>query len=782
MRIRGCLSALALAFLVLVTYSREGLAAPTHFGEPLVPATSAPAAAATPSPAPAAPAAKPRQTCSYRGHEYEPGINVVCLDRASSVIVLPSEAPPSRTRLSFDSPGGDHIEVEWNPTDGMALSRSVFLAQGPWQVSFHATPLPHPTEPTTDFAWKFSLPDRFHWTAPGSDSLDLGYVVATLPVKKDADRQVFITLREEPKPKLEDIVAPLGELGGSAQAAAFGARSKDIASEVVGDALEVLAQIAMDRAQSRALELVKDRVIGNLCVPQADFNIAACKALGRDSCTAATNQFVLLAKSCEAVRGMRLRELANAGPGMERAVIEDLSVFGIQAITQRIFFLQHDLANDHISGDMKLLQRQLEPLLAQVARTISTAMTTRANPNPAEIQGILHALARMIQQQQFETADFNDQDVQMMRYGLSVAVATLSLCQQSGRCNGRFIEEVLESPQDYFDLKNSLGTLGSTFDTLATRIKDRKYMADSDRERFLKVLPRLEKFVTQGLEVLEPPKDASPRDTARNALLLIIDAADLLSIRFPKTSDAKQWALVQSRLKVARDFVNGALGREAQPLLLTSLQVLRTFAENASADMSDSPSFKKGARVLGALVSYAATYEHPSSSGTERQQIQARRKETLEALIDIATDRHDRDGDQIYSLGVNVGFTAIGMRRLTNDSPHLQWAQLGLPFGIARQSFSNSGCPGLHLQLSVLDLGQYVAFSSGGGATPPRWQTALTANLQAGALLGTPKDPFVIGVDLRYSPALFPTDGNQNGGALSYGLFVGYYVPFFDLN
>ncbi|RKG60788.1 hypothetical protein D7X30_07685 [Corallococcus sp. AB011P] len=434
---------------------------------------------------------------------------------------------------------------------------------------------------------------------------------------------------------------------------------------------------------------------------------------------------------------------------------------------------------------MKFLQQQMQPVLAQSARAIITAARTQSNPSPAEIQGVLNALARMVQQQTLPTSEhFKNEDIKLVRYGLSVAIATLSICQQSGRCNGRFIREVLESPQDHFNLAGSPEPLGSQFNNLATEIRDTTLPLKSSRVKYLKLLPKLEAFVTQGLEVLTPPKDTPSRDIARNTLLLVLDAADVLSSVESNDEAKAQWTQVHARIQTGRDFVKGVFGRELQPLLLSSLQFLRTFSPSSSAPQDQERNLERGTRVLGALLSYAATYESPSTNGEERAQLQARRKETLKALTDIATDRKDRTGESIVSLGINAGFITIGGRKIADESGlKLQWAQLGLPLGIAYQRFcEDSFLDGLHAQLSILDLGQYAAFDNDGNATAPRWQTALVAGLQAGAIIGSPENPFVIGLDLRYSPALFPAANEQNNGAMSFGLFVGYYVPLLDLN
>jgi hypothetical protein len=60
----------------------------------------------------------------------------------------------------------------------------------------------------------------------------------------------------------------------------------------------------------------------------------------------------------------------------------------------------------------------------------------------------------------------------------------------------------------------------------------------------------------------------------------------------------------------------------------------------------------------------------------------------------------------------------------------------------------------------------------------------LTIALTAGALLGTPKTNVLVGLDIRYTPSLFPVgDGaNQRSGAFRIGATAAFYIPFFDFN
>jgi hypothetical protein len=87
-----------------------------------------------------------------------------------------------------------------------------------------------------------------------------------------------------------------------------------------------------------------------------------------------------------------------------------------------------------------------------------------------------------------------------------------------------------------------------------------------------------------------------------------------------------------------------------------------------------------------------------------------------------------------------------------------------------------------HVQLSFLDLGQYVAYTGREERTEPRWDTALIAGAQVGLSFWRFQNPIVLAFDARYAPGLFPHVAGRSSGAYSVGVSLGMYVPLFDFN
>jgi hypothetical protein len=280
-------------------------------------------------------------------------------------------------------------------------------------------------------------------------------------------------------------------------------------------------------------------------------------------------------------------------------------------------------------------------------------------------------------------------------------------------------------------------------------------------------------------------------------------------------------------LEVVKDvhtLVNGVIDRDAQAVLLAAASLVQKIISWQSPTLSScdqiadasardscrstSTALAKITALVGAVTAYAATYTTDAHGDPKLIQAQQdARKKAVESLIDAATNRTNRDGDWVVSIGANVGLS-IGWQWLaaTNYQVERQlYPQLELPVGVAVQLLPDrrlNGCcwlkkhSGFHAQLSVLDIAQFISYRQDGSVSPITWSNFVMVGLQAGWIIGTPSTPFIIGVEGRWAPTLFTqtvlqTQGTgvmttqmpvQEGGAWRLGLFVSYYVPFFDFN
>lgn len=212
---------------------------------------------------------------------------------------------------------------------------------------------------------------------------------------------------------------------------------------------------------------------------------------------------------------------------------------------------------------------------------------------------------------------------------------------------------------------------------------------------------------------------------------------------------------------------------------------------NCVVKMSDA-NLKKWFRIVGAIVSYSTSYakiEGDDHAAIEKQR-QEIRKKAMNDLIDAATDRSGRDGDDIWSLGASVGFGRFAFSKNgTNSGTDCSKGNsdegankcefaLSIPLGLSYEK-GVGGKSAFHIQLSALDLANYLRKGEGGEAIDPDFLTAVDLNFRASITFGEYVD---VGAVIGWTP-FQEIDGvvsDLQGGYA--GIFVGTYIPILDLN
>lgn len=223
------------------------------------------------------------------------------------------------------------------------------------------------------------------------------------------------------------------------------------------------------------------------------------------------------------------------------------------------------------------------------------------------------------------------------------------------------------------------------------------------------------------------------------------------------------------RLALARFLANAAIDGDPNALVVAALAAHQI----ASRGAADRPT-KRALRLTGALLQYTRTYTDRKLDGAGAREQRVR---LLEELSEEMSNRNERDGDAIWSLGGSLRL--VGGARFGVDSDRTAlYGPVGLPLGLGFQTVAENGF-GLHLELSAFDLGQYVSFEEGGAVRKPELADAIAPSLTLGAAFGK-SVPFVLGPTVGYSPQFTFSDGRR--GALNFGLALGLYVPLLDLN
>lgn len=315
---------------------------------------------------------------------------------------------------------------------------------------------------------------------------------------------------------------------------------------------------------------------------------------------------------------------------------------------------------------------------------------------------------------------------------------------------------------------------------------------------------------------------ATAKDALKSAEDALKSAADAAASASGKGWKADEIATAKATFKAAETALKAA---EAE------------LAKQVTAHLAYQRRAEKAAALIAAVAGYADTYAPQKSADaakTEQQtadDLRKKRQAVLEGLIDATTVRDQRHGEWVFSLGIPVGFfggvqmirervrDADGMPVLGADNqpkdrwskPRAMYPQIELPLGFAAQKLvghryirgSERPCTdhklrlcesrmrfdGLHLFVSMIDLGQFLAFDDKGKLSRPRWDSFISPGAQIGWIFGRPQNSMIIGVEGRYAPTLFTGTSELTvskdvdpGGALRFGLFVAYYISLFDFN
>lgn len=225
-----------------------------------------------------------------------------------------------------------------------------------------------------------------------------------------------------------------------------------------------------------------------------------------------------------------------------------------------------------------------------------------------------------------------------------------------------------------------------------------------------------------------------------------------------------------------RSVVVAAMDRDGQALVTAVSAALARFPDRAP------PAAAKALRVIATIAAYAASYT--SAEGADEAHKQ--RTRLLESLTRDMTDRTDRGGDTIFSVGGSLRAVVggrVGNRDDAGDRPREFWGPLSLPLGFALDVLHRDSRRGFHFELSIVDLGGYLSWKDGAQVAEPELSDALAPAVTAGYFWGR-ELPFYAGLTFGVSPGFdfTPDDGGDRAGAFNLGVTAGIYVPLLDLN
>ncbi len=721
--------------------------------------------------------------------------------------------PATRVKVNLDeTQTGRHLETEWDPSLSNPLVKLLTLPRGRWQSSLWVEPLVSSTMSRLTIPVGISIP------------------ASAVTFFDAAGSPVRITLNLSALPKLRDVhkALPLGSLSES------GVRGID--STVPAAAQEVLrifAEIAYERARSKSFELLSQLLTRFIC---DDLKIPGdlAPALGLPA-----QELLVLPATCRVVKNLRVQELGSSAQALLRSLMTDVSQIATDILLAQLNQAASKLPAaapavaatpgslpsvaaqppvmrgadaQALSDFAQLMARAMGPIFN---RTLTVLVDAAAGRRPLTVRDAGLVLEQLRQVNWLQglgpTATLPRPQSQYAVVGcaLQLGFAVLTECQKKGGCDPREIAERVARPADFYDLDADQGN--------QVAVSCAAYLTP-EGEGDLKLrnyFPDLEQFIARGQEILFPDKGTASLAVARNAIDLSFDIAERLRCTLPiaekmHSADAcGDPAHLGEVLKNLRAITMGIMDRDVVPTMLGITELLKRALDR----QRDSGAWKdphgrlnfalaKANQVLTALGSYAASYTSPGDASTANAQ-HAARKKAVESLIDATTRRNNRDGQWVVSIGASVGFYG-GVQWIrskpdcySDAKPCLMVPQLSLPMGVALQYLPNRQDPadklnpararsvsvGWHLQLSPIDLGQFIALDGNAKLTDNvRWTDFVLAGLQTGLIVGTPDVNFLLAADFRWLPTVFPAADGQSAGAFRFGLTLAYYLPFFDFN
>lgn len=822
----------------------------------------------------------------------------------TDVTVYIANPPTTRMRVIFDSDDGEHRLVEWDPAVEPRVLQRIRLSKSEWRVTVTVEPtLIQQSGASMLISPKFDTPAN----NAGKVKIEGTYfalstsqmAVASAAGSGAPPNVTFgnsITLSDFPHPTVElscgDPKPTIDSLDFSAtsgvpgQQRAFGT-IPSAATEVLG----LLAEIAIERAKSGALSLLKERLVDPLCGDKGVV-LATLHLPGAG---------LAFPRSCELLQRLRLEDAMSSGKPLLRALRDDLRLTIAPAVIHKatgdtpwtrivdhaLVIVNHAIDQgsfsglqtqaallllDDVSGLMSLgripsltgdpLQAKLIGWLQtglarsqfeQIARCVgpgttgeSCAAALLANVTLADLRvlatyvdlpnhekfmeliekwtpgtstagfatilaaslnhkvvelvpgctgkdaptcaaylvenvetvGDLFDLAKRVAEanrpaiesaivawwQATAVTDPVLQKATAIACHARLAVAVVKSCTKT-TCGTDQIQRMMKSPQDYFGVDTALPQSLCWKSGAFVSLDDEKLATFRDA-------------VVQGIEVLSAATTMKGPERAITIVRLLFSIG-----RETAGCDDVGPSKRCSQMSNVEDIIVALLQEDYMLALTTATRMVKDNVHLPSA-------FLRGSELIGAIAAYAKVYE--DTKDDDPKAAREARKKALESLIDSATDRHERGGKTIFSIGSNVsvsGVWNVGRNSMGDLGSDVSWnPQVRVPLGFALQVLppSTSFGAGFHLGLQLADLGQFVATGEDGAVGDVRWDSFFSPGLELGALFGKAHAAFNITFHIEYAPALFEegsdATGDHRAGALRFGFSAGYYVPFFDLN
>jgi hypothetical protein len=545
----------------------------------------------------------------------------------------------------------------------------------------------------------------------------------------------------------------------------------------VSQAFSIIAEIAVERARRNGLALVKSELKKAVC----DWKSEAVKNW---LAHLDPNDTRVLPKSCDLISTSDIEQLAGQGDAVRAALADDLS---------RLLQGSLDNTNPDANSPHTVIQPAVRTAI-EIAFDVLKQRNPRATSNTAwlVLDSILNANwtgKRCSKASQTTGAELCNENFLILKGGLYVARVYVAL-QRDNEKKTPTVGDLIRTC-----------VLARTTDDPNGIVSLKEFLT-----RHPEKVQKLARWATLAADaataVTNPASQPDTKQRLRDSIDLILEAA--ADFTEGGEDGKKKLESIRTVIDAALDgnyaTVIAEIAKSEENRLLKSCADLG--AAKVQADCSRQRA--KVVALLGAVASYAGTYEggdasssDPAEAGKQARARRDERKAALEGLIDATTSRVNRGHEWVFSLGANLGALALGKQDLRvkpaggGQSQDIN-TQLSLPLGLAFQFLprggDGKGCGkwfGFHSMLTLVDIGQYVAWEKKVGTTDPEWKTLAAPGLQLGVIWGKPDNFFTFGAQALYAPDLFTVkgaNGPERTGGLRYGVTLQYFIPLFDFN
>lgn len=726
----------------------------------------------------------------------------VCVAGPSPVVAiveLPA-LPPSRLRLTASSARGEHVEIEWDPLSSTRLVRKIVLAPGLWTISFRGDPVRHVTETQRDLAWKLGAGFSGRIDAGANSAMQLGATEAletgrpshTFKLSADEGKLAAdgkpepveheVAFRFERLPTVTRAMQVFSRREGGAAAGAdhAGPRAFGLAEELsagVAEVALVLGELVVERAKSRALR----NATGDLRTELGcDTRPTPLSGEGDAGAVGSTLPgWLRLPRTCGVLASAGLDTLATSLETLRRAAQADL----LESLARRVLKAPARRGTERTRPLQLLATQGLLDLVADVLdrgavdESVAEGLIARAtlavrdawitNVNKPREGYPLHGDGRSM----------GVDEIAASVIGLVFGAAAVCLAEE--RCDARFLAEVLDAPERHFFFEAA---------ALSQLAAIREYVRKWPEA--LSVAQRL-------VSAVHRPTQRSPAQQLNDAISVVSELELVRRCLVPAEGEGARLNSPEELAACLHGPDNESVRLLRQALIgsvelngVASVSALMRLVELEAPDapIVQSRYWRAASAGMGAWSGVA-----PDASADAKR---AATKASVNAVVDVLTDHHERRGQWVVSLSSALRFS-LGTQVLTGEALERakkanESAQAGaetplsatyvgpsIPLGLAVElprfaSGSVGSWFGLHLDLSLIDLGRILqvgTLSPQNGLAAFDLTRLIWPQLTVGLLLGG--GWALLGFTAGWQPS---TQEVTVGGSL------GLQVPLFDFN